>query len=142
METRYFIRLNAGSQVLWRGEEREARETTSAKSEIQGSVASGDQATQEWLTEAEQVAGQQKAAADRLTKHRTMLDSLRKSLNGKRSKQADKDAAAVTQLEAAMGVAQAAMDNHTQDAPRLTSWWQWQTSWWHPSLETSPRRWT
>ena len=37
---------------------------------------------------------------DRLTKHRMTLDSRRKSLNGKRSKQADKDAAAVTQLEA------------------------------------------
>ena len=23
-----------------------------------------------------------------------------------------------------------------------SSWWQWQTSWWHPSFETSPRRWT
>ena len=23
-----------------------------------------------------------------------------------------------------------------------SSWWQWQTSWWHPSSETSPRRWT
>ena len=21
-------------------------------------------------------------------------------------------------------------------------WWQWQTSWWHPSFETSSRRWT
>ena len=23
-----------------------------------------------------------------------------------------------------------------------SSWWHWQTSWWHPSFETSPRRWT
>ena len=23
-----------------------------------------------------------------------------------------------------------------------SSWWQWQTSWWHPSFETSLRRWT
>ena len=23
-----------------------------------------------------------------------------------------------------------------------SSWWQWQDSWWHPSDETSPRRWT
>ena len=23
-----------------------------------------------------------------------------------------------------------------------SSWWQWQVSWWHPSSETSPRRWT
>ena len=23
-----------------------------------------------------------------------------------------------------------------------SSWWQWQTSWWHPFSETSPRRWT
>ena len=23
-----------------------------------------------------------------------------------------------------------------------SSWWQWQDSWWHPSPETSPRRWT
>ena len=23
-----------------------------------------------------------------------------------------------------------------------SSWWQWQTTWWHPSFETSPRRWT
>ena len=23
-----------------------------------------------------------------------------------------------------------------------SSWWQWQSSWWHPSSETSPRRWT
>ena len=23
-----------------------------------------------------------------------------------------------------------------------SSWWQWQTSWWNPSSETSPRRWT
>ena len=23
-----------------------------------------------------------------------------------------------------------------------SSWWQWQTSWWHPYYETSPRRWT
>ena len=23
-----------------------------------------------------------------------------------------------------------------------SSWWQWQDSWWHPSYETSPRRWT
>ena len=22
-----------------------------------------------------------------------------------------------------------------------SSWWQWQDSWWHPSSETSPRRW-
>jgi len=34
----------------------------------------------------------QKDAADRLTKHRASLDSLRKSLDGKRSKQADKEA--------------------------------------------------
>ena len=23
-----------------------------------------------------------------------------------------------------------------------SSWWNWQESWWHPSSETSPRRWT
>ena len=23
-----------------------------------------------------------------------------------------------------------------------SSWWQWQTSWWSPSHETSPQRWT
>ena len=23
-----------------------------------------------------------------------------------------------------------------------SSWWQWQTSWWHPYYETSPQRWT
>ena len=23
-----------------------------------------------------------------------------------------------------------------------SSWWNWQDSWWHPSSETSPRRWT
>ena len=23
-----------------------------------------------------------------------------------------------------------------------SSWWQWRTSWWHSSFETSPRRWT
>ena len=23
-----------------------------------------------------------------------------------------------------------------------SSWWQWRDSWWHPSSETSPRRWT
>ena len=22
------------------------------------------------------------------------------------------------------------------------SWWQWQTTWWHPNYETSPQRWT
>ena len=73
---------------------------TSAKSEIQGSVASDDQATQAWLTDAEQVAEHQEVAVDQLTKHCMTLDSRRQSLNGKRSKQADKDAAAVTQLEA------------------------------------------
>ena len=51
-------------------------------------------------TEAGQVAEQQKDAADLLTKHRTTPDSLRKSLYGKRSKQVDKETAAVTQLEA------------------------------------------
>ena len=51
-------------------------------------------------TEAEQVAEQQKDAADLLTKHRTTPDPLRKSLYGKRSMQADKETAAVTQLEA------------------------------------------
>ena len=66
---------------------------TSAKSEIQGSAASDDHATQARLTEAKQVAEHQEIVVDRLTKHC-------KSLNGKRSKQADKDAAAVTQLEA------------------------------------------
>ena len=74
-------------------EEREAREMTSAKSEIQGSAASVDHATQARLTEAKQVAEHQEIVVDRLTKHC-------KSLNGKRSKQADKDAAAVSQLEA------------------------------------------
>ena len=53
---------------------------TSAKSEIQGSVASDDQATQARLTEAEQVAEDQEVAVDRLTKHCTTLDSRRKSL--------------------------------------------------------------
>ena len=57
-------------------------------------------ATQARPTEAEQVAEQQKDAADLLTKHRTTPDPLRKSLYGKRSKQADKETAAVTQLEA------------------------------------------
>ena len=61
---------------------------TSAKAEIQGSVALDDQATQVRLTEAEQVAEHQEVAVDRLTKHCTTLDSRRKSLNG------------VTQLEA------------------------------------------
>ena len=51
-------------------------------------------------TEAEQVAEQQKGAADLLTKHRTTPDLLRKSLYGKRSMQPDKETAAVTQLEA------------------------------------------
>ena len=23
-----------------------------------------------------------------------------------------------------------------------SSWWQWQTTWWHPYFETSPQRWT
>ena len=23
-----------------------------------------------------------------------------------------------------------------------SSWWQWQTTWWHPCYETSPQRWT
>ena len=23
-----------------------------------------------------------------------------------------------------------------------SSWWQWQTTWWHPYYETSPQRWT
>ena len=36
---------------------------------------------------------------DRLTKHCTTLDSLRKGLDGQGSKQDDKDAAAVSQLE-------------------------------------------
>ena len=57
-------------------------------------------ATQARPTEAEQVAEQQKDAADLLTKHRSTPDSLRKSLYGKRSKHADKETAAVTQLEA------------------------------------------
>ena len=73
---------------------------TSAESEIQGSVASDDQATQAWLTEAEQVAEHQEVAVDRLTKHCTTLDSVRKGLDGQGSKQDDKDAAAVSQLEA------------------------------------------
>ena len=37
---------------------------------------------------------------DRLTKHCTTVDSLRKGLVGQGSKQDDKDAAAVSQLEA------------------------------------------
>ena len=41
---------------------------TSAKSEIQGSAASDDHATQARLTEAEQVAEHQEVAVDRLTK--------------------------------------------------------------------------
>ena len=45
-------------------EEREARVMTSAKSEIQGLVASDDQATQARLTEAEQVAEHQEVAVD------------------------------------------------------------------------------
>ena len=57
-------------------------------------------ATQARPTEAEQVAEQQKGAADLLTKHRTTPDSLRKSLCDKRSKQADKETAAMTQLVA------------------------------------------
>ena len=36
---------------------------------------------------------------DRLTKHCTTLDSLRKGLDGQGSKQDDKDAPAVSQLE-------------------------------------------
>ena len=51
-------------------------------------------------TEAEQVAEQQKDAADLLSKHRTTPDSLRNSLYGLRSKQADKETAAVILLEA------------------------------------------
>ena len=51
-------------------------------------------------TEGEQVAEQQKDAANLLTKHRTTPVSPRKSPYGKRSKQADKETAAVTQLEA------------------------------------------
>ena len=70
---------------------------TSAKLEIQGSVALDDHATQAQLTEAEEVVEHQEVAVDPLTEHCTMLDSRRKSLNGKRSKQADKDAAAVSQ---------------------------------------------
>ena len=73
---------------------------TSAKSGMQGSVASDDQATQARLTEAEQVAEHQEVAVDWLTKHCTTLDSLRKGLDGQGSKQDDKDAAAVSQLEA------------------------------------------
>ena len=49
---------------------------------IQGSVASDDQATQAWLTEAEQVPEHQEVAVDRLTKHCMTLDSLRKGLDG------------------------------------------------------------
>ena len=48
----------------------------------------------------EQVAEQQNDAADLLTKHRATPVSPRKSPYGKRSKQADKETAAVTQLEA------------------------------------------
>ena len=73
---------------------------TSAKSEIQGSVASDDQATQAGLTEAEQVAEHEEVAVDHLTKHCTTLDSLRKGLDGQGTKQDDNDAAAVSQLEA------------------------------------------
>ena len=73
---------------------------TSAKSDIQESLASDDQATQAWLTEAEHVAKHQEVAVDRLTKHCTTLDSLRKGLDGQGSQQDDWDAAAVTQLEA------------------------------------------
>ena len=46
------------------------------------------------------VAEQQKDAASLLTKHRTTPVSPRKSQYGKRSKQADKETAAVAQLEA------------------------------------------
>ena len=73
---------------------------TLAKSEIQGFVASDDQATQARLTEAEQVAEHQEVAVDRLIKHCVTLDSLRKGLDGQGSKQDDKDAATVSQLEA------------------------------------------
>ena len=59
-----------------------------------------DQARQARLTKAEQVAQHQEVALDRLTKHRMTFDSLRKGLDGQRSKQTDKDAVAVTQLEA------------------------------------------
>ena len=31
---------------------------------------------------------------------------------------------------------------HNWSQSSSSSWWQWQTSWWHPSFETSPRRWT
>ena len=55
---------------------------TSAKSEIQGSVALDDQATQARLTETEQAAEHQEVAVDLLTKHCTTLDSRRKSMNG------------------------------------------------------------
>ena len=57
-------------------------------------------ASQALPTEGEQVAEQQKDAANLLAKHRTTPVSPRKSPYGKRSKQADKETAAVTHLEA------------------------------------------
>ena len=57
-------------------------------------------ASQAVPTDGAQVAEQQKDAANLLTKHRTTPVSPRKSPYGKRSKQADKETPAVTQLEA------------------------------------------
>jgi len=68
------------------------QQAASTKSKIQGSVASGDSANQAKVTEAEQVAAMQLDAADRLAKHRASLETLRGILDGKRSKQADKEA--------------------------------------------------
>ena len=31
---------------------------------------------------------------------------------------------------------------NAEDQVYYQNWWQWQDSWWHPSSETSPRRWT
>ena len=73
-----------------------ADDSTCSRSSKQssGSKKSELQAVVEWVAE------QHKDAANLLTKHRTTPVSPRKSPYGKRSKQADKETAAVTQLEA------------------------------------------
>ena len=31
---------------------------------------------------------------------------------------------------------------HYENWSQSSSWWQWQTTWWHPYYETSPQRWS
>ena len=99
------------------------REMTSAKSEMQV-CRFGRPSDEARLTEAEQVAEHQKVAVDRLALYDARFSAQEPEC--KRSKQADKDAAAVTQLEAdqadqrmkAVGSPHesgaAALDTHTQ----------------------------